>query len=313
MMKKFRGIFEIIISLAVLLVLAELVARFFFGLGNPPLFEASLDYGYKFIPNQDIRRFGNRIFFNAQGLRSEPITFGPTAGTLRVLCIGDSMTYGSTLTDQDKTYPYQLQGMLNARSSTRFEVLNASAPSWSIENEEGYLLTHGIYNSQIVILQISMHDFYRKMGSHKAVGVLADFPNRKPLLALQEIFFRYLPKYLPGLKTGRRPEETGIPEEILKRNLMSLTRISDFVNARDSKFAVLFIAENDRSKTDVFLPSFEKEKLLQILKGRDITFIDSEEDFRNAEGANLFRGNVHPNPEGNKVIAQALAEFILSK
>ena len=312
-MKRSKEIFEIIISLAVLLILTELVARFIFGLGNPPLFEASLDYGYRFIPHQEIRRFGNRVFFNAQGLRNEPIAPKPTGGTVRILCIGDSITYGGALTDQDETYPSQLQDMLNAKGAANFEVLNASAPSWSVENEEAYLFRHGIYNSQIVVLQISKHDLCQERRSHDVVGVLADYPNRKPLLALQEIFFRYLPRYLPDLKVKKRPEENIIPEEALERNLMSLTRIANFVGTIGSRFIVLFIGESEKSKADVFLSEYGKERLIQTLKGRNITFLDLEKDFRNTGDVELFRDDIHLNPAGNKIVAQALTEFIIKQ
>ena len=107
-----------------LLVVAEIACRAY-GLHTPVLYEAT-PYGYRVRPNQDLRRFGNRVFYNAQGLRSEPAEPMPSAGVERVLCIGDSVTFGGTQTDQQDTYPYQLQGALRRRGLSA-EVLNASA------------------------------------------------------------------------------------------------------------------------------------------------------------------------------------------
>lgn len=296
------------------LIAAELVASLVYGLGNPPLFESSDAYGYRFIPNQDSRRFGNRIFFNAQGLRSEPIEFGHATGTIRVLCIGDSITYGGAQTDQEETYPYQLEDILNSSTSSQYEVLNASCPGWSIENEEAYLFKHGIYNSHIVILQIDSHDLFKQKRSYKIVGQLADYPNRKPIFALQEIFFKYLPKYLPFLKFKENlAEEHVLLEDIVNRNFKSMKSIDYFVSSLGGELVVLFVVLPHSPESIFALLKSEEKKFLQELKGLGIPLINTEEDFIKGGGIILFRDGIHPNPAGNKVMAKAVAKFILNR
>jgi len=311
--KRVFRIFAILISA---LIAVELVARFVAGLGNPPLFEASDLYGYRLIPNQDIRRFDNRIFYNAQGLRSEPIAPQPSAGTIRILCIGDSITYGGSIIDQSETYPYQLEYILNSEPKGRFEVLNASAPSWSIADEESYISAHDIYNSHLVILQISKDDLFQIRCSKDVVGNSPNYPSRRPILALQEIFVRYLPKFLSAMRQKSPLIERSVgTREVnqLELNLRSIADINDHISDVGGGLIVVFIGSH---MDDVYGTSFmesAKRQLFETISMLDIDFVNLDERFNLSGDGMLFRDKIHPNPNGNRVIAEALAEYILAK
>ena len=60
--------------LIALVLAAELFARLYLGLGDPPLFVADDTIEYLFAPNQDVTRFGNRVRYNAYSMRSDDIT-----------------------------------------------------------------------------------------------------------------------------------------------------------------------------------------------------------------------------------------------
>jgi lysophospholipase L1-like esterase len=62
-----------------------------------------------------------------RGPEREPVR----SDTFRVLCVGDSITYGFNV-DQEDTYPRQLERLLRARHTGRpIEVLNTGVPGWS--------------------------------------------------------------------------------------------------------------------------------------------------------------------------------------
>ncbi|MBL7071594.1 MAG: SGNH/GDSL hydrolase family protein, partial [Candidatus Omnitrophica bacterium] len=286
---------------------------------DPPLFEASDLYGYRLIPNQDIRRFGNRIFYNTQGLRSEPIAPQPSAESMRILCIGDSITYGGSILDQSETYPYQLESILNSGSKERFEVLNASAPGWSIPDEESYISAHGIYNSHLVILQISKDDLFQIRCSKDVVGNSPNYPSRKPVLALQEIFVKYLPRVLHTVRSKISAAETTVkagvapPEDQLRLNLISLQKIQYQVNSLDGELIVVFIGSRTDDVYKTSLIEAGKKQFFDAINALDIDFVDLDDRFSSSEGDRLLRDKIHPNVEGNRVIVEALAEHILRK
>jgi len=69
---------------------------------------------------------------NSEGFRGpERVTGNAKANVLRILCIGDSVTFGFNV-DQPDTYPRQLEDMLVRRHpGHRFEVVNAGVSGWS--------------------------------------------------------------------------------------------------------------------------------------------------------------------------------------
>jgi hypothetical protein len=79
--------------------------------------------------------FDTRVRINREGLRGPEI--GPkTPGTLRVLALGDSFTFGVGA-QETETYPDRLQEILRSRG-VRAEVLNAGAPGYGVPDEAAW-------------------------------------------------------------------------------------------------------------------------------------------------------------------------------
>jgi lysophospholipase L1-like esterase len=305
---------QLSIFIGTLLVFGEVSARFFVGLGNPPLYQSSDAYGYRHIPNQNIRRFGNRVFYNAEGLRSEPTTTYPALGTIRILCIGDSITNGGVRIDQSKTYPYLLQDVLNQNQTQNFEVLNASAGGWAIENIEGFLRQKGVFYSHIVVLQLGSHDLFQPKVSGEIVGTI-NFPDRKPFLALEEGIFRYLlPNVFPNLHIGERLEEQNLqtsPTKVdLNRNISSLIRIAKLVRSKNAQLIVVLVEQPEELEPQDELTNYGKKIIADKANLLNIKYHNLKQELRNTSDTNLFLDGLHPNIEGNQVIANSVAELI---
>ncbi len=73
---------------------------------------------------------------NALGFRGPEITAEKPAGTLRVLCLGGSSTYGFSVSSDAATWPARLQARLqDSHPYRRIEVINAGVPGYtSFEN-----------------------------------------------------------------------------------------------------------------------------------------------------------------------------------
>ena len=61
-----------VVGLGAALGAGELTARHRLGLGTPPLYVADTLTEYRLKPNQNLRRFGNRIEVNAFSMRAAP-------------------------------------------------------------------------------------------------------------------------------------------------------------------------------------------------------------------------------------------------
>ena len=174
-----------IVVIAVACTACELWLRLEYGLGNPPLVYRDNSYRYAFVPNQSTVRFGHLIKYNREGLRSEELDDRP-----RVLCLGDSVTNGGSPTDQSNTFPYLPESALRL-DGKNVQFLNASSGGWGPAEEYAFLSRWGIYGSRAVVIEIGTNDFYQE-AADAAVGTDPNFPDRKPVFAIQELVVSYL-------------------------------------------------------------------------------------------------------------------------
>jgi lysophospholipase L1-like esterase len=94
------------------------------------------------------------LISNGQGLRMDHEVQVPRPkGLLRVLCVGDSCTFGYRL-GHDQAFPWQLNERLRARFPGKsFEVVNCGVPGWTLFQGWRFLETQAArYAPQLVIL-----------------------------------------------------------------------------------------------------------------------------------------------------------------
>ncbi len=95
--------------------------------------------------------------FNHDGVRDSPHAPEKPAGVHRVLCLGDSVTFGYGLR-RDQSYPAVLQSRLEARGPG-IEVLNVSLMAWSTRQERiAYERIARRYRPDLVLLGVCLND-----------------------------------------------------------------------------------------------------------------------------------------------------------
>jgi hypothetical protein len=197
-------------SAALALVLPELFCRFVIGLGDPPLYQADEKVEYLLQPSKTYYRFHNRFAVNRYGMRADdfpPQKSNPSE--LRVLVVGDSVVYGGVRIDQSEIDTEILKRDLQKHFGRPLVVGNASAKGWGPPNEIEYLKRYGTLNADVVILELSSHDYADAPTFIPVVGTSSDFPDKKPLLALADLFKTYLlPRYLHLGTTPAGVDET---------------------------------------------------------------------------------------------------------
>ena len=307
--KRRRRVLQVGYGLALMLVLFELAGRHW-GLHHPVIFERTT-YGYRVVPNQDILRFGNRAFFNALGLRSETTTALPAAGVVRVLCLGDSVTYGGPIMDQTDTYPYRLGEQLTGLPES-VEVLNASAPGWAIDNEMGWLRENGALGSRYVILTISTHDLFQPLASASVVGSHPAYPDRQPEFAIEEIAVRYVwPRLAPWISIA----DPGVgghdqwSDEQARANLDTVLLMEQIVRQSGGSLVVLLSSESIDPRMDS-LAATARQRMVEALARKNVSVLTIDDAINRLGRSFLYRDTVHPNPEGNRAMAIAAADYL---
>jgi lysophospholipase L1-like esterase len=95
---------------------------------------------------------------NEQGFRGALLAPTKEAGVLRIVCLGDSHTFGFGV-EEDRTWPERLRRLLAERSPGRFEVLNAGTPAYNTTREVRLLESRLLaLEPDVVLLQYFVND-----------------------------------------------------------------------------------------------------------------------------------------------------------
>ena len=115
--------------------------------------------GWAIEPKQSAYTFSFPVTMNSEGWRYREFAQPKPAGVIRILCLGDSLTFGAGVRDED-TYPAQLETLLNQGNPPhRPEVLNMGVFGYGTRQEIDVLQTKGVhYQPDLVILGFYAND-----------------------------------------------------------------------------------------------------------------------------------------------------------
>ncbi len=283
----------------------ELVCRTWLGLGDPPVSQADSQIEYLFAPNQEIRRFGNRIHYNEWSMRSESMPRKKPPGEFRALVLGDSVVNGGALTDQASLATTLLERDLGKRLGRPTRVGNVSAGSWGPANELAYIKRFGLFDADVVVTVLSNHDAWDAPDWAPVVGRDPDYPSHKPCCAIWEGLTRYLPRALGVGGPPRRPEVRD--ETTLRISLNALRELYQLVR-RTGATALCVL---HRERVELFRQS-EPEGLLAIrdvATSANVPCFDLSARFRSAADT-AYRDNIHLTAYGQLLLEQVLLEAV---
>ena len=302
-----------IVALLVLLVFAEVVSRFF-GLGNPPLYVSDDQIEYMPRPSSAYRRFGRRTAYNAYSMRSDELTPAKQdPGELRVMVLGDSVINGGAIIDQNDVATERLRRRLSAVLGTDVYVGNISCGSWGPGNLLAYVKRFGLFDADVVVIELNGPDYGDVPTFAPIVGTPA-FPDKRPVFALSELFAKYGPRYLRlwtrgSKRPGARAEGAG--QEVVEKSLAALRELLGM--AQDSG-ATVFVAQYlMRAEAESRKPHKGHAAFAEVAGQMGVATIQLGPAFSDALDAGQvpYIGPIHPDAEGQKLIADALFEPVL--
>lgn len=153
-------------SLGVSLIALEIVARAILP-APPPWRYPQLHYRpdpallFTLAPNQQGFTADKLVAINAQGMRGPLIPYARTPGRLRLLFLGDSITFGYGVDDAE-VVTARVASLLND-GAVPTEVINSSIPAYNTEQEVTYLERDGVrYAPDWVIVGVCWNDISDK-------------------------------------------------------------------------------------------------------------------------------------------------------
>jgi hypothetical protein len=289
--------------LALLAVATEAALRLLLGLGNPVLIASDAACSYVTKPNQNVFRFFVHTRINRNGMRSDEVAPARSPGVLRVLFVGDSITYGTTHVDQSKIFTQLVHTGLPAVVHQPVEVLNASANAWAVDNEWSWVRTRGIFQSNFVLLVLNDGDLTQPRATIDQVDDA--LPQKRPATAIGELYTRFLAPRIFHIAGRSDAGDTIVPGDMTMRaNLDDLTRFRALVQSQQGRMVLVFVP----FRIDIPNASAKADNVLRSWAGQNqVPFLDLTSALSPySVGQICIYDHLHLNALGNQVVSQAI-------
>ena len=297
-----RLTFRILIVLVVAALGAELALRLV-GLGNPVLVAPDPACAYILKPDQNVYRFFCRTRTDQYGMRSDPFPAVPKPGTLRVLFVGDSVTYGTSHVDQAKIFTEVVHRGLPDVVHRPVEVLNASAGGWAPDNELSWVRSRGIFHSDIVLLVLNSGDLGQPRNAISDMG--EDTPSHRPATAIGELWSRYLRYKLFHVAPKSDAGDAAAPnaDATIRANLADLQTMDDLVVSEHARFAIVYLP----FRREIPEPAAQSESALRAwTAAHDVPLFDLTAVEAAYPTGQISLDGDHLNTNGNRIIGEAI-------
>lgn len=296
----------IAIFVLALLLLGNFLLSRLLGLGNPIVVAPDAACAFIEAPNQHAYRFFHEVDIDRFGMRSAPFAPEPAPGTLRIMFVGDSITYGTTRVGQSDIFTQILRRNLPAIVHQPVEVLNASASAWAPSNELDYVRSRGIFHSDLVLLVLNDGD----ISQPRAVitgGLSQDTTYHHSTTALGEIWTRFL---MPRIFHHAARKDAGDASNMsagatISANLVKLNQFRKLVAADHARFALVYLPFRE----DIPDPAAQAETILrQWTSAHNVPMFDlTRAEDSQPSSSIILRGEApHFNVRGNLLVAHGI-------
>jgi hypothetical protein len=240
-------------------------------------------------------------------MRSDDISPTRPPGVVRILFVGDSLTYGTTHVDQRNIFTQIVRRGLPSIVHRPVEVLNASANGWAPDNEWSWVRSRGIFHSNFVLLVLNDGDLTqpRALISQLTEGQL---PQKRPATAIGELYTRFIAPRILRIAPRTDPGVVVVPDEAIQRaNLEDLDRFHALVTSQDGRMILVYVPfRNDipalSTPVDVVFHAWSA--------ANDVPLIDLTADIAAHPVSEIsLYDHTHFNAAGNAIIGQAILKL----
>lgn len=292
------------------------------------IYEPDEQLFYRLRPNLALPKSSARKIFdlrtNSFGLRGDAIHRVKQPDVVRVLCVGDSCTFGSGA-GADETYPAQLERSLERlRPDLQFEVLNVGTPGWSSHQGRRYLEIEGYdFAPDFVVFTFGYNDSSPAVGIRRLSGKVKRLSDREYAATRaggRSLGVARLARRLAGHRSGPHAEEAAgrseirrVPIEDYRDNLAAV--VSGCVARGIQAVIVVWPLRSQaggppsrNSIKDERVPEYQ-QAARAVARGQRVPTVDLVPVVIDRPG--LFLDSVHMKPKGYGVVAEQIAERIL--
>ena len=312
-------------GLLVMLALGEVALRVI-DLGHPyysapELYQPVDDPRLLFEPRPSFDGFSEGVWLttNSRGLRERDLPLAKPAGTRRIVFVGDSVTFGAGVKD-DQPFPRLLEDAVNGSGASPVQGVNTGVVGYNTVQELARLERAGLaYQPDVVVLTFVVNDLLETFSifdhQYEPTGPLA---GPKVWLRRNSHLYRFVQQMYWRLGQEMRRTREGPTEPLRKRDRLDerLATLSEMIRTtRASGASFLLVLYPDNLGDPVSPgPSGERltvrEELERFAAREQVPLVDLTAalgDVRDPRARQYrLREDPHPSPEGHRAIAEAL-------
>ena len=308
---------------AMLLAAAEISVRVFDPFGISHFEESSklwLDYVsdpllvFRLPPHTQKTYQGVMISTNALGFRDREIE-RKQDGELRVLLLGDSITFGYGVSDEE-TYGRKLESILTSELGRRVRTVNAGMGGFNTVQEAAFLENQAAaIDPDVVSLLYLPNDIDSNIPPFKPGEAIYGNASKVTRILLEKSWLFRLAVFASTEPEPKRLAELGIRGRGAKDSLTALARIAALCRQRRVPFETFFYREKEESGAGArFIDElFSEVSRVGVENGFLVT--DVRPWWGNRDWRSLTNSVVdwHPNARGHDVLASGIATVLLSR
>jgi hypothetical protein len=306
----------------ILCVILFEVALRFAGYGNVEIYQPDRVLYWKLKPNQNCyTKIDHKpVRINSHGTRGTEFSIPKPPGTIRILSLGDSKTFGWGLSEAE-CYAGVVERLLQQRvgSGKKIEVINAGVNAWSYPQMHFFFRDHGLkFQPDIVVVadanlwtQFSEQNSPEFVESFMSRVRLKNFLRRFAIYhyvveyKLKEVYERQRTRFIPvdpRQDTLFKEQQQKDPDAVFRRHIEGLCSLAI---SNGVKPVLLYIPTLDQ--LNALEPGSVLKAKAQVSQQLNVPLIDLTPNLK-PRGKELYldADPVHLNVPGNEIIASQL-------
>ncbi|HJT60305.1 MAG TPA: SGNH/GDSL hydrolase family protein [Burkholderiales bacterium] len=285
-------------------------------------------------PNGRGMHAGVPVAFNDFGYRDVRRAAVPAPGTVRVLALGDSVTYGMGVA-QEHTFPRQTEGLLSAARGAPVEVLNLGMPGYNTLHQLALLREMGLALQPKIVVVGFLYNDIELSSAQKEGGVVTQQPaeslprsiksqfNAAALwLKQHSLFVAWLsprlgnvlrPLGVKGLgQVGEVKDQYVDSNPNWRRMQAALLEMKQLTAERGIELVVMIIPAMARFSDATYPIKEYHQAVAGFCRSNGIKVLDLLPAFWGGDGTQYWISATdgHPNAQGQRIIAEALAAYL---
>lgn len=295
-MGNFLKKYQVALIVFALLFLSIEISIRYMGVVSFPLYTIDSKKHYYLNPDQSGTFLNkNKWFVNSNGFNNKEQI---DTSKPYIMLVGDSVVYGGNPVDYNDRIGYQLDSILDKN------VYIGAVGGWSLYNEIEFINKNiDIANrSDFIVIQYDNGDLDDYA---KSVGGLVH-PTQKPYLATYFLLEKYV--YPKIFKSSKESELPPIPEEVKSNGNWKNELLAVSNNTGKKILFVLYPDQKAFSNLELWNKQTKDIRNFISKYPNQFDYIDIAET--KGWSLNLYRDGIHPNVEGNKLIALDIANYL---